>query len=74
MFRTVSLPVRLWCTPDDLAASRRGAGGEGEKGGREGEGRTVNSYYQRHLTGKIPRLQWLVEGQNLRPRRTGISF
>lgn len=35
MFRTISLPVRLWCTPDDLAASRRGAGGEGEEGGGE---------------------------------------
>lgn len=38
MFRTVSLPVRLWCTPDDLAASRRGACGEGEEEGGKGGG------------------------------------
>lgn len=55
-----------------VGGERAGKGRRRE--GREGEGRTVNSYYQRHLTGKIPRLQWLVEGQNLRPRRTGISF
>lgn len=63
---------RFPCRSFIVCARWLGAEGGGE--GERWEGRTVNSYYQRHLTEKIPRFQWLVDGQNLRPRRTGISF